>query len=151
MEYLLTDTPDDELKTRIKKQLGRYNAAHMTADAQELIISMNDAQGELCAGLTGRSYWGCLHIEFLWVDESLRGQGTGTALMAMAEEEGRKRGCKRVFVDTLVFRRRNFTANRAMRFTVWRRIITQTIPAFISVRRSVTAKNKAPSQGALYV
>ncbi|EOY5418707.1 GNAT family N-acetyltransferase [Cronobacter turicensis] len=108
MEYLLTDTPDDEFKTRIKKQLGRYNAAHMTADAQELIISMNDAQGELCAGLTGRSYWGCLHIEFLWVDESLRGQGTGAALMAMAEEEGRKRGCKRVFVDTFSFQAPEF-------------------------------------------
>ncbi|EKM0527390.1 GNAT family N-acetyltransferase [Cronobacter turicensis] len=108
MEYLLTNTPDDELKTRIKKQLGRYNAAHMTADAQELIISVNDAQGELCAGLTGRSYWGCLHIEFLWVDESLRGQGTGAALMAMAEEEGRQRGCKRVFVDTFSFQAPEF-------------------------------------------
>ncbi|EKY3117569.1 GNAT family N-acetyltransferase [Cronobacter turicensis] len=108
MEYRLTDVPDDELKTRIKQQLGRYNARHMTRDAQELIISVNDAQGVLTAGLIGRSYWGCLHIEFLWVDESLRGQGTGAALMAMAEEEGRKRGCKRIFVDTFSFQAPEF-------------------------------------------
>ncbi|ELY6244826.1 GNAT family N-acetyltransferase [Cronobacter universalis] len=108
MEYQQTDIPDEELKARIKKQVGCYNAAHMTADAQELIISVTDAQGNLTAGLTGRSYWGCLHVEFLWVDESLRGQGTGASLMAMAEEEGRRRGCKRIFVDTFSFQAPEF-------------------------------------------
>ncbi|ELY4815520.1 GNAT family N-acetyltransferase [Cronobacter malonaticus] len=108
MEYQLTRTPDEELKARIKKQVGLYNAKHMTSDPQELIISVTDAQGNLTAGLTGRSYWGCLHIEFLWVDESLRGQGTGASLMAMAEAEGRKRGCKRVFVDTFSFQAPDF-------------------------------------------
>ncbi|CCJ87849.1 GNAT family N-acetyltransferase [Cronobacter dublinensis] len=108
MEYRLTDTPDDELKARIRRQLGLYNAMHMVPDPQELIISVNDAQGNLTAGLTGRSHWGCMHIEFLWVDESLRGQGTGARLMAMAEEKGRKRGCKRIFVDTFSFQAPDF-------------------------------------------
>ncbi len=56
MEYQLTRTPDEELKARIKKQVGLYNAKHMTSDPQELIISVTDAQGNLTAGLTGRSY-----------------------------------------------------------------------------------------------
>ncbi|MCI0305365.1 GNAT family N-acetyltransferase [Cronobacter sakazakii] len=73
MEYQLTGTADEELKARIKKQVGLYNAKHMTSDPQELIISVTDA-----------------------------------SLMAMAEAEGRKRGCKRVFVDTFSFQAPDF-------------------------------------------
>ncbi|ALB63165.1 Acetyltransferase [Cronobacter condimenti 1330] len=108
MEYLLTDQADEALKAQIKKQVNVYNADHMPMNAQEVIIRVNDAQGNLVGGLTGRSVWGCLHIDFLWVDETLRGQGTGATLIAMAEDEGRKRGCKRVFVDTFSFQAPEF-------------------------------------------
>ncbi|EKS1846074.1 GNAT family N-acetyltransferase [Cronobacter muytjensii] len=108
MEYRLTDTPDDALKAQIKKQVGLYNASHMPVDLRELVITLNDAQGKLTGGLSGRSAWGCLHIDYLWVDETLRGQGVVATLIAMAEEEGRRRGCRHVFVDTFSFQAPTF-------------------------------------------
>lgn len=47
MEYLLTDQADEALKAQIKKQVNVYNADHMPMNAQEVIIRVNDAQGNL--------------------------------------------------------------------------------------------------------
>jgi len=45
--------------------------------------------------------WLC--IDFLWVDETVRGSGLGRALMEAAEQEAAKRGCLFALVDTFSF------------------------------------------------
>jgi GNAT superfamily N-acetyltransferase len=53
--------------------------------------------------------WGnWLLIKFLWVDDSLRGQGVGSELLTRIEEYAKSQGCKSSLVDTLSFQARPF-------------------------------------------
>ncbi|MFA6280130.1 MAG: GNAT family N-acetyltransferase [Bdellovibrionales bacterium] len=74
----------------------------------ELSIVRRDEAGAVVAGLTGKTVWGWLYTDSLWVDESLRGQGVGSALIKAAEEEALKRGCHSAYVWTESFEARGF-------------------------------------------
>jgi ribosomal protein S18 acetylase RimI-like enzyme len=56
----------------------------------------------------GSVWGGWLHIAWLWVDESVRGQDWGTRLMDLAEAYGRERGCHSATLDTHSFQARPF-------------------------------------------
>jgi ribosomal protein S18 acetylase RimI-like enzyme len=65
-------------------------------------------RGETIGGVLGGIWGGWLHITFLWVDESVRGQDWGSRLMDHAEAYGRERGCHSVTLDTHSFQARPF-------------------------------------------
>jgi len=62
-------------------------------DHIELVVTYRDDQGRVLGGFSGETFRDWLHVIRLWVDESVRGQGIGKALMAQAEAEAIKRGC----------------------------------------------------------
>jgi GNAT superfamily N-acetyltransferase len=51
----------------------------------------------------GGTYWGWLYVEILWLDARARGRGLGARLMAMAEQEAQRRGCRGAHLDTMSF------------------------------------------------
>ncbi|MFC4168012.1 GNAT family N-acetyltransferase [Teichococcus aestuarii] len=61
-------------------------------EAHPLCFLRRDAGGVIRAGLVGEVTMDWLFIDKFWVDESLRGQGTGSALLAAAEAEARRIG-----------------------------------------------------------
>jgi len=81
--------------------LRAYNRRHAPdPEWLPLTLLLRDAEGELRGGLVGESGWGWLHIEFLWVEESVQRRGYGRAMLARAEAEALRRGCHGVFLDT---------------------------------------------------
>ncbi len=54
------------------------------------------------------TYWDWLDIAVLWLDERLRGEGHGTRLMRVAEDEAMRRGCVHSYLSTLSFQARGF-------------------------------------------
>jgi len=56
---------------------------------------------EILGGLWGRTGCEWLSIEYVFVPESLRGQGLAARLIGIAEEEAVRRGCHSVWLDTL--------------------------------------------------
>ena len=89
--------------------LADYNRAIMgRGQYEELRIFLRDADGRVAGGLLGETYWGWLHINIFWLEDAARRQGLGTQLLAMAEDEGRRRNCKYAFLDTLSFQARPF-------------------------------------------
>jgi GNAT superfamily N-acetyltransferase len=68
-----------------------------------LVIPIRDGAGATIGGFWGVSLFRWLHVEMLLVPEPMRGQGIGSALMAMAESEARTRGCLGMHVDTFSF------------------------------------------------
>jgi GNAT superfamily N-acetyltransferase len=73
-----------------------------------LVIPIRDDAGAVTGGLWAVSLFGWMHVEMLLVPEPMRGQGVGSALMALAETEARRRGCMGMYVDTFSFQARSF-------------------------------------------
>jgi len=101
----LTDAPEDGERTVVMDGLRAYNEERAgVSDARQLAILARDPDtGEVVGGLLGRSYLGLLTVERFFLPENLRRGGLGGRILAMAEEEGRRRGCTRAVLSTLHF------------------------------------------------
>ena len=64
--------------------------------------------GDVLGGVIGETYWNWLYVNLMWLREDLRGQGYGQRLLAMAEEEARKRGAEYAYLDTFSFQAPEF-------------------------------------------
>jgi len=106
----LTDAPEDGERTVVMDGLRTYNEERAgVSDARQLAILARDPDtGEVVGGLLGRSYLGLLTVERFFLPENLRRGGLGGRILAMAEEEGRRRGCTRAVLSTLHFQAPGF-------------------------------------------
>ncbi len=69
---------------------------------QDLAIAIRDpVSSEPVGGLCGRTAGGWLAIELIFVPEVFRGMGLATQLIAMAEEEAKRRDCHSAWLDTM--------------------------------------------------
>ncbi len=73
------------------------------AQPRLLVIPIHDSDGTVTGGFWGTTMFEWLHVGLLFVPESVRGRGVGSALMASAEMEARKRDCRGAHVDTFSF------------------------------------------------
>jgi GNAT superfamily N-acetyltransferase len=73
-----------------------------------LALLIVDDGGMPQGGLWGRSYYGWLFVELLFVPEAARGHGVGTELMRRAEAEAARRGCHGVWLDSFSFQAPGF-------------------------------------------
>jgi GNAT superfamily N-acetyltransferase len=106
----LTDAPEDGERTVVMDGLRAYNEERAgVSDACQLAILARDLDtGEVVGGLLGRSYLGLVTVERFFLPENLRRGGLGRRILAMAEEEGRRRGCTRAVLSTLHFQAPGF-------------------------------------------
>ncbi|KAA3511831.1 GNAT family N-acetyltransferase [Agrobacterium vitis] len=71
------------------------------ANLRKLFIPLHDQDGAVEGGIVGQTGRKWLFIAMLFVPEYRRGQGIAGNLLAAAEREARKRGCKAVYLDTI--------------------------------------------------
>jgi GNAT superfamily N-acetyltransferase len=72
------------------------------SDFRPLAVVVRDPQtGNVVGGLHGRSEFGLVYVGWLFLPEDLRRARIGSRVLAMAEEEGRRRGCTRIALTTL--------------------------------------------------
>ncbi len=110
METIAFDTtPDPDAAQAVREGLIAYNRSRVGGDGyRELAIFLRDPDHTVVGGLLGGTYWGWLSIEIVWIAEHLRGQGYGHALLARAEREAVRRGCRHTHLDTMSFQARPF-------------------------------------------
>ena len=77
------------------------------AEVRFFVFARDDA-GVIVGGIRAACYWNTLHVELLWISEALRGQGTGRALMARAEDFARENACQIALVETTSWQARPF-------------------------------------------
>ena len=71
-------------------------------DFRPLAVFVRDPQtGKVVGGLHGRSEFGLVYVAWFFLPEDLRRARIGSRVLAMAEEEGRRRGCTRIALTTL--------------------------------------------------
>jgi ribosomal protein S18 acetylase RimI-like enzyme len=100
----LETTPDDNDVRVLLNGIHDHNMQHSgDREAEYLAIFLRDQTGEVVGGVYGWTAFGWLKIDVLWVKENLRGQGFGKQLLAEAEAEGIRRGCKYATLDSFSF------------------------------------------------
>jgi diamine N-acetyltransferase len=113
----IVEEVSDEGAAYLARQIRAFNGArsapHRLARIPEhapkpLHIFLNDVNGLVRGGLTGQTVWQWLEIDYLWLDERLRGRDYGAELMRRAEAEAKRRGCLRAVVGTFSFQARGF-------------------------------------------
>ena len=109
-EITLTDAPDDNERAVITDGLRGYNEAQTGSwDGRPLaILARNPETGKVVGGLLGRTSLGLLNVERFFLPEDLRRERLGSRILAMAEQEARRRGCTRAVLSTLHFQAPGF-------------------------------------------
>jgi GNAT superfamily N-acetyltransferase len=97
----------------VKAGLAAYNRLHVEDDNHaDLNVFARDGAGAIVGGLLGGTYWGWMHVGWLWVAEARRGAGLGGRLLRAAEEEALRRGCPRAHLETHDFQAMDFYRRR---------------------------------------
>lgn len=94
----------------IESGLREYNLAQGgDGDGGSLAVTLLDLDtGTPIGGLRGRTSYGILYIDLLFVPAQLRGSGIGAELVRAAEEEARRRGCTMAMLFTFAFQAPGF-------------------------------------------
>jgi GNAT superfamily N-acetyltransferase len=88
--------PDAATREAVGKGLGAYNETRAgPAGWNNLWWIARDGTGAVQAGLRAYTAWRWLFVQWLWVAEPYRRAGTGSRLLARAEEYARAAGGRR--------------------------------------------------------
>jgi ribosomal protein S18 acetylase RimI-like enzyme len=86
-------------------------------DAVPLSVIAYDAEGAVAGGLFGETQFSWFKLSIMAIRADLRGQGFGRELVARAEAEARRRGCRYVFLDTMSYQAPGFYERLGYRVT----------------------------------
>jgi GNAT superfamily N-acetyltransferase len=88
----------------IRESLFRFNVSKAGDHGYEpLNLILKDGRDKTAGGLIGTTYWNWLHIDFMWVDESIRRKGYGRQLVLAAEKVAYRRRCYHAYLETFSF------------------------------------------------
>jgi len=75
---------------------------------ENFCINLYQDMNSLKASIYGSLYYGCMHIDTIFVDEDLRGRGHGKELVRLAENFAVKKNCLFITVSTMDWEARGF-------------------------------------------
>jgi GNAT superfamily N-acetyltransferase len=100
---LETGGSEDDLR-RIREPVYSSNISRSgIGDYASLNLILRDARSTTVGGLIGSTHWGWLHVDLMWVHESVRRKGFGRQLLLTAEKVARSRKCRHASLETLSF------------------------------------------------
>ena len=85
-----------------------YNTEKMGRQKyKRLAISLREGE-KIVGGIVGEVWATVLFIQFFWMEQKLRGKDHGTRLIGAIEDEARKFGATRSYLDTMSFQAPGF-------------------------------------------
>ncbi len=109
MHRLTIDEPSPADIEFLENRLYDFNvAATGFQDGLLLGIFLRDESGQIVAAAAGHTWGETCELKQVWVAEPLRGTGVGRRLMAEAEAEAVRRGCRQIVLSTFTFQAPGF-------------------------------------------
>jgi GNAT superfamily N-acetyltransferase len=101
MNVEVTDNPSAEELKFLSDSLTAFNTGDVgSAGRRPLAVIVRDHSRAIIGGIWGHTAWGWLYVQWLWVDEMMRGRGIAARMLAEAEKEAMARGCHGAYIDT---------------------------------------------------
>jgi GNAT superfamily N-acetyltransferase len=100
----LTDAPDAAVQSVFLDGLARFNDALTgnPSDSRPLAVLVRDPEADcVLGGVMAHSSRGLLFVDLVYLPEAMRGSGLSARMMAMAEDEAKRRGCTAAVLHTL--------------------------------------------------
>ena len=88
-----------------------YNTEKMGRQKYKRFAITLRERGTIVGGIVGEVWTTVLFIQLLWMEQKYRGKDCGTQLIKAIEDEARKFGAKRSYVDTMSFQAPGFYRN----------------------------------------
>ncbi len=110
-EYTIAyvEKPEESAWGIIGGGLHQYNEKQVGDQKfQRLCYVVQSPDEKIAGGVIAELYWDWAHIDLMWIEEELRGQGYGRCLLTQVEDEARKQGAKQVYLDTFSFQALGF-------------------------------------------
>lgn len=107
-DLITIDDPIEADKLALVAALRADNDTQVTPFDPQPVAILIQTDGVTVGGLSGRSGYGWMFVDYLVLPAALRGSGLGTRLMQAAEEVARERGCIGMWLDTFSFQARGF-------------------------------------------
>ena|SRR6476646_1993133 len=93
----------------LEERLYEFNAATTgITDGRTLGVFLRDDLGSIVAGAAGHTWGETCELRQVWVAASERGRGLGRRLIAEAEAEAVRRGCRQLVLSTHSFQAPEF-------------------------------------------
>ncbi|MCE9923926.1 GNAT family N-acetyltransferase [Aeromonas media] len=104
MQLTKPQPPHDHEFEALRNGLNGFNVAVTGQLLRERIASfIKDEEGAVLGGILGEIKWGWLHIEGLWVDETIRHDGWGGRLLGAMEQYAQSQGITNYHLETTSF------------------------------------------------
>ncbi len=112
-EVILTDAPTAQAEAAIEDGLTGYNSeqAGFINTRPLAVLVKHSGTGEVAGGLLGRTIYGLLFIDLVFLPAWARGRGLGSRILGAAEKEARHRGCTMAVLYTITFQAPDFYAS----------------------------------------
>lgn len=109
MQLTPPQMPQEDEIDALRIGLSGYNIGHAGTHLRERIASfIKDKEGKVHGGIIADIKWGWLHIDWLWIDESLRRDGWGGRLLGAMEQYAQSKGITHYHLETTRFQVRPF-------------------------------------------
>lgn len=112
MKLHIVNEPSKSNRSYVVQQMIQFNSLHFPKELrdnyQEVHLMVKDEDGQLYGGLIGEIFCNWMQVEFLFVDEKLRGQHYGSQLLEEAEKLAKAKRCDFIKLDTLSFQALDF-------------------------------------------
>ena len=97
-----------QTKKAVLGGLGRYNDEKMGKQKyKRFAISLRE-DNEIVGGIIGELWTAVLFIQYFWMEQKFRKKGLGGKLIKAIEDEARRFGAVRAYVDTMNFQAPGF-------------------------------------------
>lgn len=109
IEIVYVEKPEESAWGIIGQGVHEYNLQEAgDLNFQRICFVLQTPDQEILGGVIGEIYWEWFYLDLMWIQENLRGQGYGAQLLSAVEKEAKKKGAKRVFLDTFSFQAPGF-------------------------------------------
>lgn len=108
LEKINGEPKAEDKKVMVDGMLAHHSSKGHPRKTETYSITLKDKNNVVKGMVIVSFLWNGMHIDSLWVDETIRSQKWGSKLMKIVEEEAIKRGCTIAYTDTFTWQAPKF-------------------------------------------